>query len=242
MVSRIFPAVCTALPGCLPHHSWLQLWSKVFASCRARSCRAGDYISKQAPSEWFCRQGQPFLTLIIGGVSFERNQSDTDSMGSLSGILIPAAVLFFSYYFIGAIINYRRLSQFKGPPLASFSRFWLFWKECAGQLPKSQVAALEQYGTCSSHPKRCDSSTDARIGSPARIGHDLLVTDDADLIMRMNAPGSKWTRSGWYDAMRMDPRKDSVFSTRNEKLHAELKSKEAGGVSAIRKLSAMANL
>ncbi|EME82347.1 uncharacterized protein MYCFIDRAFT_59503 [Pseudocercospora fijiensis CIRAD86] len=131
-------------------------------------------------------------------------------MGSASGLLIPAAVLFFSYYFIGAIISYRRLSQFKGPPLASFSRFWLFWKECAGQLPRSQVAALEQYG------------------SPARIGHDLVVTDDADLIMRMNAPASKWTRSGWYDAMRMDPRRDSVFSARDEKLHAELKSKEAG--------------
>lgn len=72
---------------------------------------------------------------------------------------------------------------------------------------------------------------DACEGSPARIGHDLLVTDDAELIRHMNAPGSRWTRSGWYDAMRMDPRQDSVFSTRNEKLHAELKAKEAGGVS-----------
>jgi hypothetical protein len=46
----------------------------------------------------------------------------------------------------------------------------------------------------------------------------------------MNAPGSKWTRSEWYSGMRMDPRLDSVFSTRDEKVHTELKAKEAGGV------------
>lgn len=45
----------------------------------------------------------------------------------------------------------------------------------------------------------------------------------------MNAPGSRWGRSGWYDAMKMDPRKDNVFSTRDEKLHAELKAKESPG-------------
>ncbi len=48
----------------------------------------------------------------------------------------------------------------------------------------------------------------------------------------MYATGSTWTRSGWYDAMRMDPRQDNVFSTRDEKAHNELKAKEAGGVRA----------
>lgn len=66
-------------------------------------------------------------------------------------------------------------------------------------------------------------------GSPARIGPNLLVTDDPALIRHINAPGSRWTRSSWYDAMKMDPRQDNVFSTRNEKLHAELKAKEAPG-------------
>ncbi|KAK3047048.1 hypothetical protein LTR09_011473 [Extremus antarcticus] len=76
---------------------------------------------------------------------------------------------------------------------------------------KAQHTALKQYG------------------SPARIGPNLLVTDDADLVRHMNAPGSKWTRSGWYAGMRMDPRTDSVFSTRDEKVHADLKAREAGG-------------
>jgi hypothetical protein len=46
----------------------------------------------------------------------------------------------------------------------------------------------------------------------------------------MNAPGSKWTRSGWYDGVRLDARYDSVFSARDEKLHAELRAKEIGAV------------
>lgn len=44
----------------------------------------------------------------------------------------------------------------------------------------------------------------------------------------MDLPGSKWRRSGWYDAFRFDPRADSVFSTRDEKLHAELRHLETG--------------
>lgn len=73
-----------------------------------------------------------------------------------------------------------------------------------------------------------------RTGSPARVGPNLLVTDDPDLIRHMAAPGSKWTRSTWYDAMKLDPRQNNVFSTRDERLHAELKAKEATGVSASR--------
>ena len=47
----------------------------------------------------------------------------------------------------------------------------------------------------------------------------------------MNAPGSRWRRGEWYTGMRMDVRLDTVFSTRDEQHHAELKAKESGGVS-----------
>ena len=63
------------------------------------------------------------------------------------------------------------------------------------------------------------------------MGPDILVTGDPDVIRHMNAPGSRWRRSGWYAAMKMDPRLDTVFSTQDESLHATLKAKEAGGVS-----------
>ena len=51
------------------------------------------------------------------------------------------------YSFIGALLNYRKLRQFGGPPLAAVSRFWLFWQECKARLPEAQTAALQKYGT-----------------------------------------------------------------------------------------------
>jgi len=68
------------------------------------------------------------------------------------------------------------------------------------------------------------------VGSPVRIGPNLLVHNDPDIVRHLNAPGSRWRRSEWYEAMKLDPRTDTVFSTRDEKVHADLKAKEAGGV------------
>ncbi|KAK5116038.1 hypothetical protein LTR85_009320 [Meristemomyces frigidus] len=128
-------------------------------------------------------------------------------MGLILPALILSAVLYAAW---GAIANYRQLRQFKGPPLAAFSRAWLFWKTCNADLYKAEQEAIEKYG------------------SVARVGPNLLVTDDADLVRHMNAPGSKWTRSGWFTGLKLDPRRDTVFSTRDEKEHAELKAKETG--------------
>ncbi|KAK3726122.1 hypothetical protein LTR37_000270 [Vermiconidia calcicola] len=127
-------------------------------------------------------------------------------------VLIPLLFsLICSYVVIGGIVNYRKLRQFKGPPLAGISRAWLFYQEVHARSNKAQYAAIEKYG------------------SPARIGPDLLITDDADLVRHMNAPGSRWTRGPWYEGVKLDPRLDSVFSTRDERVHADLKAREAGG-------------
>jgi hypothetical protein len=67
----------------------------------------------------------------------------------LLSILLTVVV---TYYIVGAIVNYRKLRQFPGPALASFSRFWLFWKECRAILPEAQYAALQQYGQSRSPP------------------------------------------------------------------------------------------
>lgn len=136
-----------------------------------------------------------------------------DALRSLDGrtVLIALFASVFTYIFVGGLSNYRKLSQFKGPPVAAFSRIWLFKHSLSADVNRAQFEAL------------------ARYGSPCRIGPDLLITDDADLVRHMNAPGSNWRRSDWYDAVRLDPRHDSVFSTRDEKIHADLKAREAGG-------------
>ena len=59
----------------------------------------------------------------------------------------------------------------------------------------------------------------------------MLVTDDPALLRHMSAPRSSFTRGEWYKAMKMDIRQDdSVFSTQNEKRHAELRAKLIGGL------------
>ena len=59
----------------------------------------------------------------------------------------------------------------------------------------------------------------------------MLITDDVDIVRHMSAHGSGWTRGTWYDGVKLDPRQDSVFSTRDEQLHTDLKAKETGAVS-----------
>ncbi|KAF2766272.1 putative P450 monooxygenase [Teratosphaeria nubilosa] len=129
-------------------------------------------------------------------------------MGSL---ILTLSLLLLSYVCIATILNYRRLRQFKGPPLAGLSRAWMFWRATKSTLYQAEIDAIKQYG------------------SPCRIGPNLLISDDADVVRHLNAPGSKWSRSSWYDGVRMDPRQDTVFSTRDERLHADLKGKEYYG-------------
>lgn len=70
-------------------------------------------------------------------------------------------------------------------------------------------------------------------GSPARIGPNLLLTDDPALMQAMSAPRSTFTRGPWYEGARLDPRQDQAFSTRNEEKHNDLRVKMVHGVRRI---------
>ena len=68
-------------------------------------------------------------------------------------------------------------------------------------------------------------------GSLARIGPNMLVTDDPALMRRMNTVRSHYRRSNWYVGLRFDPNRDNVLSQEDEEKHFELRSKMAVGVS-----------
>lgn len=63
------------------------------------------------------------------------------------------------------------------------------------------------------------------------MGPNLLITDDPELLKHMSAARSPWRRSPWYAGMKLDPKCDTVFSTRDEKLHSEMRTMEIGAVS-----------
>lgn len=134
---------------------------KVKGQNRFASYRSLDWTSLETPSvptSWF-----PSDTIAL------RTEMASPRLLQLllspSIVLASFIVLLLSYIFVSSTINYRKLSQFKGPPLAAFSRFWLFWEECSARLPKSQAAAIRQYGNDSllqSIAHQCDMSQNDR--------------------------------------------------------------------------------
>nr|XP_036584471.1 cytochrome p450 [Colletotrichum truncatum]KAF6793989.1 cytochrome p450 [Colletotrichum truncatum] len=127
---------------------------------------------------------------------------------------MSAAVLVVVLYSIYSIFRqYVRLWHIRGPPGAGFSKWWLVRATYGGRLHLDLYEAYKRYGPI------------------VRVGPNDLVTSDPDLMRRMLSVRSKYKRSSWYDAMRLDPGKDNVLSTRNEQVHSRLRLQMAAGYS-----------
>ena len=66
-------------------------------------------------------------------------------------------------------------------------------------------------------------------GSTIRIGPRMLMTTDPDLIFRMNAVRSPFTRGDWYAALKLHPERENVVSVIDERKHSELRARMAAG-------------
>lgn len=130
-----------------------------------------------------------------------------------SPYLLPAATItFFAFIFISNALAYSRLRQFPGPLLTSFSylyfvRVWLSGRQSAGYKDLNT-----KYSS-----------------SLVRIGPNDLITDDPEVIKRMNGARSKKGRSSWYRTMKMNPYDDSMFSMLDTKEHDRLKAQLSFG-------------
>jgi hypothetical protein len=63
-----------------------------------------------------------------------------------SSIGVGLCAAFILYVFVGGIVNYRKLPQFRGPPLAGFTRLWIFIQAWKRRLPDAEMEALRKYG------------------------------------------------------------------------------------------------
>lgn len=68
-------------------------------------------------------------------------------------------------------------------------------------------------------------------GSTARIGPGMLITSDPDLMRRMNAVRSTFTRGPWYAALKLHPERDNITSYVDERKHADIRARMAPGYS-----------
>ncbi|GKU10634.1 unnamed protein product [Fusarium langsethiae] len=126
---------------------------------------------------------------------------------ALVGFLVIAV------YVVTTLRQWTRLRHFKGPAFAGFSQLWLI--SCVG----GGRTHLDLWEACK------------KYGDIARVGPNDLITSDPDLMRHMLNVRTRFQRSSWYDAMRLDPTKDNVLSQRNDDLHASTRSKMVGAYS-----------
>ncbi|KAK1623773.1 cytochrome P450 [Colletotrichum phormii] len=115
------------------------------------------------------------------------------------------------YYIVSSVIVYGRLRDFPGPFVGRFSYLWLLSNARSGR------------------PAEHFTNLNRKHGSLVRIGPNDLVTDDPDILRRMNAARSTYGRSSWYDTTKLNPHEDSMFSLRDAGAHDKLKAKTAAG-------------
>ncbi|KAI0130500.1 pisatin demethylase [Xylariales sp. AK1849] len=114
------------------------------------------------------------------------------------------------WYIVSAVIAWYRLRGVPGPFLASFSYLWL-----------AQVAqGAKQYYV---HRDLC-----RRYGALVRVGPNELTTDDPEVIRKMSAVRSSYSRDPWYLGARFDPYHDNIISTMDNAAHDKLKSTIGG--------------
>ncbi|KAK1974650.1 cytochrome P450 [Colletotrichum cereale] len=133
------------------------------------------------------------------------------------GAIYPTLVIWVSFLYAAALIvrQYLRLRHIPGPPLAGLSPLWLLRAACSGNMHLKLYEASQKYG------------------SLVRVGPRDVVTSDPDLMKHMLGVATKYTRSDWYNAMRLDPWHDNVLSSRDDATHSKLRSQMARGVGCI---------
>ncbi|KAL2214516.1 cytochrome P450 [Sarocladium strictum] len=149
---------------------------------------------------------QFFGALLRDGASAWRSLS---SLALITGIASTATVLFVA----DTVRTWYRLSHVPGPFWASISKFWMVRQSLKGQQPYAIQELNEKYG------------------SLVRIGPNELATADPEVLRRMMAIRSSYSRGPWYNALRFEPGKDNLFSMRDEEAHTALRKKMAAGYS-----------
>jgi hypothetical protein len=136
-----------------------------------------------------------------------------EALASLRGpYLAPAfAVSILVYLVASYAASWYRLRKFPGARLASFSYLWMLRIARSGK----QAASYEHINN--------------KYGHVARIGPNDLLTDDPDLIRRMNGGRSTYRRSNWYTALRLDPHEEGLFSLIDNAEHDQLRAKLSFG-------------
>lgn len=128
-------------------------------------------------------------------------------MAWLYAAAAAAAVVAVCLYITNSVQSYRRLGHIPGPPWAAWTNLWLVRGQLSGQLNFTLQAVNSTYGNL------------------ARIGPNWVVCGDPDELRRIWGVRSAYKRAYWYRGLRVDPYRDSTFSTLDDSVHDELRAK-----------------
>lgn len=137
--------------------------------------------------------------------------SSIPTLLSKSTPYIPFLLL--SYFIITRTLTYFHLRKFPGPFSGKFSHWFMAQTANSGRMNLIYTDVSRKYG------------------SLARIGPNDLLTDSPAVIRRMSSARSTYTRSSWYEAMRLDPYVDSLLSEMNVGIHDARRARMAAAYS-----------
>ncbi|KAF2007088.1 cytochrome P450 [Amniculicola lignicola CBS 123094] len=125
-------------------------------------------------------------------------------------LLIPYLPVLIAVYVVGSSVRtWYRLRHFPGPFLGKFSHIFM-----------AKTAA-------SSRMNLIYTDVNRKYGPLARVGPNDLLSSDPSTIRLMSSARSTYQRSEWYEAMRMDPYVDSIFSEMHVPVHDSRRAKMA---------------
>ena len=91
--------------------------------------------------------------------------------------------------------------------------------------------ACKQYGIPVAHDFL--AQTNSFVGHLVRIGPNDLVTDDGEILRKVNGVRSPYTRSEWYSATAFSHDLNHAFCERDDLRHTELRNRLIPGVISI---------
>ncbi|KAI1082349.1 BcABA1, cytochrome P450 monooxygenase [Whalleya microplaca] len=112
-----------------------------------------------------------------------------------------------TWYVVSSFISWYRLSHVKGPFLASFSWLWLFRVSYSGTYAQVTRDLSKKYGHL------------------VRVGPNMLLTDEPEVIRKMASTQSKAWKDSWYEATRWDPYHKIMFNLLDPESHDKIKAK-----------------
>jgi cytochrome P450 len=126
---------------------------------------------------------------------------------------LAAFVSIVCWYIVSSVVSWYRLRHVPGPFLASFSYLWVGSLALSGKQYETHLEIHRKYG------------------SMVRVGPNEVLSEDIELLRKINAARSSYAKGASYSGSRLNPYHESLFMMASPTKHDKMKSKLIPGYS-----------